>query len=253
MAVVKVDASEMFKTILARVPTKGDIKKIKRALGAAARNEWLALAQSELLSSSNDYQDAIQETEITDSGAVIRLVGVLPNMVEQGWGPHDLRTTVLRSAKARTSKAGHKYLSVPFRHGTPGSTGRNVGAPMPRAIHQVAKHLKAYKTQGTSREQRLGLNNPHLKLPKGAKKILKDKKETWHSTSIYAGMIRKAEMKKTKKGLVSKTTGYHTFRTISEVSKNGWMHRGIDARKLADKVLGHLRDIAADTVQDAMR
>lgn len=255
MAVLEVNVDKVIGTIVSRMPTRGDIKKIKDALGVAARNEWIAVAGEELKSTSRDYIGGIQQPEITKSGVMVQLLGVLPNMVEQGWAPHDLRATVLRSPKAKTSKEGHKYMAIPFRHGTPGTTGRNVGREMPKAIHKVARHLAPHMAVGgvTVKGQRLQVGG---KMSKAAKAILTKKERSWHSASIYLGMIRKAETQGTKGTARAATTGYSTFRTISEnvrKAEQHWMHPGIRARRIATKVQRHIREIANSVVIDAIR
>ncbi len=260
MAIMHIDVSKVVGTITSRMPTRGDIKKIKDALGVAARNEWIAVAGEELKSTSRDYIGGIQQPEITNSGVMVQLLGVLPNMVEQGWAPHDLRATVLRSPKAKTSKEGHKYMAVPFRHGTPGTTGRNVGREMPKAIHKVARHLAPHMTVGvvTMKGKRL---QPSSRMGKAAKEVLTKKERSWHSASIYLGMIRKAEMRTRETGKkkgehFAQTTGYSTFRTISEnvrKAEQHWMHPGIRARRIATKVGKHIREIANSVVIDAIR
>jgi len=45
------------------------------------------------------------------------------------------------------SKETRRWVNVPFRHGTPGTTGR-IGAPMPREIHKAAKKLNPYTGGG---------------------------------------------------------------------------------------------------------
>ena len=259
MPVLKVDSSKVIPTILSKLPSKSDIKKIKEALGTAARNEWVALAQEELKSTARDYIGKISQPEITASGAKLTLTGALPNMVEQGASPHDMRTTVLRSAKAKTSKDGHKYLAIPFRHGSPGARDKvNVGKRMPKAIHGVARHLAPSISHGGFVLKGEPLRGSSDKMSRKAFQILTDatKRPKWHSASIYMGMIRKAEMQTKDGEQEAVTTGYTTFRTNSENVKNAeqhWMHPGIRARRIANKVQDYVREQAMNIVRDAIR
>jgi hypothetical protein len=260
MAVVKVNADKMVTAVVKLLPGKNDIQKGLQALGAAARAEWISQASDELRSTSRAYIQGIGEAVVGENSVSITLTGRLPLMVEEGWPQTDLRTTLLRSPKAKTSKAGHKYMSIPFRHGTPGTSGRNVGRAMPRPIHNVAKHLGA--THSPAR--RLGLQGPRqpalhagMKMSRKAKTILESKEKKWHSSSIYTGMIRKvAEYRNPDTGETSMQSSYQTFRTISEnvkVDPNHWLHPGIKARRIIPRVQRTVRTIASKVFADAIK
>lgn len=259
MPLVRVDIEQMRRDVVRSLPAKSDVKKALRAIGAAARAEWISLAGSELKSSSRDYIQGISEPKFSERSVQIQLTGMLPNMVEQGWPETDLRTTVLRSPKAKTNKDGGKYLAVPFRHGTPGSGGSNVGLPMPKAIHQAAKGLQTTDRWGTvprlSGSSRLTLSTPGLTKP--AIKILESKQKDWHSTSIYTGMIRKlATYGATQAGRKVTQTSYSTFRTISSSVKNdprSWLHPGIKKRELAKKVEKYIKEVLPQIFSDAVK
>lgn len=250
---VKVNTAVMLGEIISKLPSANGRDKMLKALGAAARAEWISLASDKLTSTSRDYIQGIGEPEIKGNMVSVKLTGVLPNMVEQGWPMHDLRQTVLRSSKAKTSKAGHKYMSIPFRHGGPGSGGRNVGRPMPKPIHNVARRLQASHAPTDAGHKRLSLN---MRMGIGARKILESKAKTWHSTSIYTGMIRKVSTYSTQKGKTVQQSSYQTFRTISENTSSGpqhWIHPGIKARNLVSKVQNTIRDISSKIIADASK
>lgn len=256
MPLISVDLSKMRSDVIRSLPAKQDVKKALRAIGAAARAEWISQASNELKSSSRDYIQGIGEPKVSERSVQIQLTGALPNMVEQGWPETDLRTTVLRSPKAKTNKKGGKYLAVPFRHGVPGSSGANVGAPMPKPIYQAAKNLQGVNSPvqrlaGT----RLTLDTPGL--PKKAADILGTKQKEWHTTSIYMGMIKKVAMYgATQSGQAVKQATYSTFRTISSSVKNdprSWLHPGIKKRGLAKKVEKYVREVLPKIFADAVK
>jgi hypothetical protein len=262
MTLVKANVDKMLGAVVTKLPGTKSKKKMLTALGAAARLEWIGLASDDLKTTSRDYIQGISQVSVRGDTATIRLTGVLPNMVENGWPPHDLRQTVLNSSKAKTSKAGGKYLAVPFRHGGPNTSGRYTGRPMPKQIFNVARRLEGtyntphHKAQGA----RLGL---HMRMGRGARKILESKQRSWHTTSIYTGMIRKAELsgnttfnKAGQSVRRERTTGFQTFRTISTNVRNGaqhWMHPGIKAKKLAPKVQKTIRQLSSKIIADASR
>lgn len=245
---VDVDLSKVLPTVQAALPGPADVRRLARALGAAARSKWLELAQDELHSTSRDYAQGIGQPEVAQDGRSVRLelAGVIPNMVEQGWPEHDLRDTVLGGPATLVSKAGNRYARIPFRHGTPGSSGRNVGRPMPRAIHKAAKMLAPTFSEAAPLVAKMWGNKRLQPGMAGAarqvEKILAQKEQEWHKSSIYAGMVR--EVAAYAKVQQSK---FMTFRTISDkpgADPRSWRHPGIKARHLAERVAEHVRQTA---------
>lgn len=195
---------------------------------AGAEDFWRRTAGAELSTSRVDYLNGIQPYEIRGSVGTLALVGNLPNMVENGLdGDIDLRDWLLGpdvpvvpmgKRGAHESADGNKYRAVPFRHATPGTSGR-VGTPMGGAyqnhpmvesagdlgkrIYAVAKKLEATTSTPEGGVEYGG------RLAAGMAPKLKPH----HSTDIYAGMIksRKIYAKATQ-------SQYTTFRTISEKS-----------------------------------
>ena len=185
-------------------------------------------AHERLLSSSQTYVAGVQEpiyyitkTTAPRSGTVatIILTGRLPNMIEQGWPGGDMKPALLSGRNVRYTKSGEPFNTVPFRHGTPGTTGRNF-APMGsqfraglgsdralslgRKIYNRAKRLKAGES-----------------LPAGLVPLLR----THHVTDIAAGMQRIAGS--------GRSTQYMTWRRVSRNSKpEAWLHPGIEPRNI---------------------
>lgn len=259
--VIKVDLTRMKARMLASMPHKVDISRMLKGLGAATMHYWKALAQKELRSTARDYINALEHRE-EDGKVVIELKGdgnPLPVMIEQGWPGGDMRDWMLKSDKAKQGAEG-PYLVVPFRHGTPGTGGRNVGNVMPGPIHEVARKLvpqlsrpgKPVSSAGGATTVHGTRLHPGLPMKAAARKILERKEKPWHATSIYMGMIRKAQP--TRAG--QQTSGYTTFRTISTHTREPgkhWVHPGIRARHLARKVRKHVVRIAHEMVQGAMK
>lgn len=256
MAILEVDTSKVATAVLSTIPTKRDLQKALKALGAAARAEWISQASDELRSTARDYVQGIGEPQVGENVVSVTLAGRLPLMVEEGWPQTDLRTTVLKSPHAKTAKAGHKYMAVPFRHGTPGTSGRNVGRPMPKPIHNVAKHLSPTMTSPYGHKMKGSQLHPAMPMSQKARKILGTKEREWHSTSIYAGMIRKVGVYgKSAAGPVMQSS-YQTFRTISEAVKNDprhWIHPGIRARRIIPRVQKLILKIAPKVIADATK
>lgn len=253
MGLVKIDLGRLQASIMGAVPHKPDMHRVLQGLGAAARQKWVSLAQKNLGSTSRDYIAGIQLT-VEDRVAVLELVGKLPNMLERGWPGGDMREWMLKSPKAKQGKNG-PYLVVPFRHGAPGTSGRNTGAPMPTSIHQVAKQLAPTVSRpsapgspgGTKWGGRL---HPGLPMSKKAKEHLTRKAKPFHTTSLHMGMVRK--QKTYEKATQS---SYQTFRTISQHSNapgKHWVHPGIKPRRFARDVQKHVEHIAEAVIITAL-
>lgn len=236
-------------------------------VAASARAKWIRLAQLELHSSRQTYIQGIQQPEAPAMlERTITLVGWLPNAIENGLAPFDMRETLLgpgssiRRPIMKDGKfTGGYFARVPFRHGTPGTTGL-AGVPMGQAygeqgaasravgggrgpaaimsteraqafgeaVHQGAKALRAKMAGGKKSRpaDRLHVPQPLLK--------------EHHKTSIYHGMVKVRKPyfnPRTQKTTVQ--SQYTTFRTISDKAGGGWMHPGIEPRHLSHKVEAH--------------
>lgn len=233
------------------VPHNADAMRVLRGLASAARTNWVQIAKARLNTTARDYVQGISQPEEAAPGVIeITLKGRIPNMVEKGWPATDLRQTVIPNARTRKiSKDGHAYVHVPFRHGTPGSSGKNVGRPMPAEIHRIAKHLaphrsehgmgsfKAPEASQTASRLRPGMSHVGLKkVSEEAQKLLTARAKPWHAASLYSGMVRQEKT-------YSKATQsqYKTWRTISNnpdtrKDPRSWHHPGIEARSLIGEV-----------------
>lgn len=210
---LKIDTSNVKRVVLSVVPTSSQLRQVASQLATAARAEWIRLAGDELRSSKNDYVRAISEPVFSKKGMAfsISLEGALPNMLEKGWAGGDLRAFLDGAPRARRSKAGHLYNIIPFRHGSPGSGGRNVGKPMNSKVYDLAKRLGPGERLDSRK-----IMDPAIAA------IVRRKMAKHHTVGRYEGMI--------------KSGGYMTFRVISEANPKGWIHPGIRARRLGGKV-----------------
>jgi|WetSurMetagenome_2_1015567.scaffolds.fasta_scaffold32790_2 hypothetical protein len=247
-------------------------------IASSAHAKWIRLAQTDLKTSRQSYIEGIQEVESQPGQRTIALVGWLANAVENGLDPFDLRETLLGpNAKNRHPilasvvrglpkvRTGGWYANVPFRHGTPGSTGlagQPMGSPYgPRgdmsraaggvmtagqatafgqAVYAAAKALqtKTASRKGATLPSSQGgpLLRPH------------------HTTGIYTGMSR------TRKPYVNVQTGktttqpqYGTFRRISTSNPSGWLHPGIEPHGFAEQVNQHVERIAPTVIAQAIK
>jgi hypothetical protein len=230
-----------------------------QGLAAAAQNEWRRLAKRRLRSTSATYVDAIKMEQSTEGRVTLTLRGTLPNMIEQGWPGGDMRDWMLRSPKAKQGAKG-PYLTIPFRHGTPDSGGRNVGPQMPGAIYQAAKQLDAYRPRMLTHHRGQGgrhdVHNmrlrPHAGMKDEAKRILGRLEKPWHATSIYMDMVRKQQPTRTG----GQTSGYTTWRTISAVNREPgkhWQHPGLKPKHIARDVQKYIGTVASAVVSQSIQ
>lgn len=251
---IRVDLTKVKAEILASLPAASSRAQILQGLIKAAELKWMNLAKRNLHSSRRAYLDGIHR----EGENSLVLDGVVPNMVEQGWAGGDMRQWLLNGPNAKQGAKG-KYNVVPFRHGAPGSDGGNVGDTMPQAIHQVAAKLTATISRPGQRVGQSGgmvtvwgeRLRPTDSMSDAARKILKTKKKPHHTTSIYMGMVRKAQP--TRKGKMQ-TSGYETFRTISEHTNEPgvhWVHPGIHGRDFAMRVQQYIQEQAAAVITSA--
>lgn len=256
MSTVKINMTDFMATVTHGLPRVVDISRFQAELGAKAMAHWKKLAQEKLRSSSRDYAQALSMRE-EGQRTYIELVGMVPNMIENGWRGGDLRDWLLKGPNAKMGKNG-MYNTVPFRHGTPGTGGRNVGTPMPNPIYKAAKGLQVTRSKPTILQKQGGWIDVRSTKGKGTvlygqrleptmrgvsrqvKNMLQTKKKDWHTTSTWTGMIRE---EKTYENATQHR--YTTFRRISRVKKHpqSWMHPGIKPRHFAREVQKELERV----------
>lgn len=191
---------------------------------AIIRDHWVTEAQNKLRSTRTDYLMGLQFNSIQVpfdgplTGAVV-LLGDLPNSIERGYGPFDMKPGFSRSGKVTQKKDGGWFLTIPFRHSTPGSTG-TFGSSMGKDVYGVAKQLSPYKS---------GQANGSLSWAGAAD-------QSWngyqHKSNTASGMVR--IVKSYNKATQSQ---YMTFRRVSDQSDPAsWHHPGYGGAHIAEKL-----------------
>jgi len=247
-------------SLLALIGGNAFLQQVLDDIASSARAKWIRLAQQSLRSSKRDYIEGIQDIEGAGAERSIALVGWLANAVESGMPSRDLRTTLLQNTRSgtrggvRISKDGSRYRSIPFRHGTPGSSGQ-AGQPMGRRYGPQGAASFAHAAEGSmdkGQAAQLGKRiyslakqlRPGQRLAAGHAPRL----APWHQTDVFAGMQR------TRKTYGRSTQShYSTFRTISEANPTGWIHPGIQGRHLIPQVEEHVRKIIPATIGAAIK
>ena len=203
---------------------------------------WRSAAKSELNSTRNEYMRSIYLGDQSRFKNVLILRGTLPNMIEFGAQPFDLKDGFAKSSKAKHTKNGGWYLTIPFRWATPGALGENpaFANTMPQDVHQLARQLRP-------RQSTVGRSSPGQSLASGSLPARHQTRGTRGATSnaltgqnfpayqhrspLLAGLQRNQQ---TYASATQNT--YSTFRRVSSKSDpNSWIHTGIEAHDLASK------------------
>lgn len=160
-------------------------------------------------------------------------------LVENGYGPFDMKPGLLKSPKARTytNKEGKtsRFITIPFRHNVPGADA--VGAPMPQNIYNQARKLDFSSITGRNPYGRFTyIWGGKLGESDQGKQV---KPQVGGMTAPYqwksgpfSGMVRM------KDEATGKSGGYLTFRRVSDKSDpNSWWHPGVKPRPVTQAVI----------------
>ncbi len=203
------------------------VKQVTRSFASA----WEQEAVRQLKSSRQQYVSSLVVVDEGRLEGAVVLVGTLPNMIESGADEFDMKIKMLQSPKAKTSKSGGKYITIPFKSGAPSSLPENFnGGILPASVHQVVKSFSTDSVTGKSR----GTVKQDLpvKFQAPQSKSLAGGGEYTHKNSIYEGVRKSIDR--------AGNVGYESFRRISSNSDpNSWQFPGLEARHLAEAALSH--------------
>lgn len=202
--------------------------------------QWNLSAAKKLNSTRNIYLNGLSIVKNNPYSQTIFLTGQLPNMIEKGATAFDMKLGFEKSKKVTLTEKKDKhgniistgwYLTIPFRHGTPGIVGENAAfsSIMPKSVYDVAKNAGIVKKQD--------LQNPH-NLPQTRKQIdLPNRKipAYTHKSSIYEGIVKKSSA---YQKVIQNT--YISFRRVSNNSDQlAWWHKGIPAYNLSKEAVAN--------------
>jgi len=201
-------------------------------------------ATSDLRQTKDEYTKSLYVFSVSPTVKGVKLDGWLPNAVEQGLEPFDLKPYFeqSKSGKVKYNKKGGWYLTIPFRHRIPGiqASSQAFSNVMPEAIY------KTVKTLAVGQSLKSGMLPEQFKEERGVReKIVLTSKtfdEYVHKHSIYEGM-QKAPKKH--------HGGYVTFRRAGQASDaNSFIHTGIIARDFMNKAFTEFNASRMDNVTD---
>lgn len=211
-------------------------------LAKTAQAEWVRIAQSRLTTSREDYVNGLQQSQSFkihkvggESVYEISLVGDMPNNIEFGMPAFDMKSVRpgwLGGAKAKTSKDGHSYVTIPFRHST------TSGARIQYSGKALSDNLKQ---ELQSAVKKYGMNDmvrsSSGKVIQGPVKRIPSNAPDVHSYLKGLTKIQKAIGGKTKSGKGRGSSQFFTWRVMSEKSHAGsWLHPGLTAKNILKEV-----------------
>lgn len=250
--------------------TRGTLPNLATALTAitsAAQAQWQSYAGGAPLpdgttigSRSGGYLRSIQTRDLGEFSTEVYSDSPYAQGIEEGVAAHDMKKMLDTSIKVRLSKEGKRYLIIPFRWGTPGTTGfgRNV---MPDVIHALGQAMKPSHVTGmTERVSGTGAwdikTQAPLKVPQ--RKYLWGDRLTGDQISgagvfgpmakRMAGMVKFQNQTGEKGG---KHSQYLTFRVMVEGSP-GWLAPATPGKHPARAVADQFRPLAEQAFQAAI-
>ncbi|AYJ74836.1 hypothetical protein phiMa_53 [Thermus phage phiMa] len=124
-----------------------------RELAVAAHKKWVGYALGEPLPSgerlqprTGTYARSIVLEAGEDHTYTLRSTAPYAAALEWGRPAYDLRQVLRRSHQARRAKAGHLYMHIPFRHGTPQAVG--FASVMPEEVYARVRRFRKSRITG---------------------------------------------------------------------------------------------------------
>ncbi len=246
-------------------PQSNLVEAVKTA-GNMVMNEWIATANNRFRHSNGGYAQGIVQGvkypfQDNPLHFVIEHTKKYAMYIEKGFDPFDMKKMLQTSMKVRVSKEGHKYLVIPFQHGTPGAVSMRA---MPQEIYDKVKPANSSNAnvfreslitgrflEGSQQGAR-NYSDAQMLRQHNPKKVTRNQykwgdrlidQDSTGKYSIYDGMVRfnrnvaQVRMLNNVQIPVGKfplnSTGdsgpqhssYFTFRVMSEVSQ-GWQNPG---------------------------
>ena len=181
-------------------------------------SEWVTMARNNLgYATSKQYEQSLELTELDYDKKAITLHGFLPNAIEEGLNPFDMKAGFSRSVRKKITKAGGWYLTVPFRFGAPNTIRFR---SLPQNVYDYVRG----KSQSYEKQKR-------FRVPVEIDGVKRN--EYRHKSDIYEGI---KQIRRFGGGSI-----YTGFRRVSSNSDiDSWLHTGITARKFLEGALGEV-------------
>lgn len=186
---------------------------------------------------SGEYVRSIGKGLRMDGSLSGEIVTTSPHgaIVESGISAYDMKEGLLSSQKAKVGKNGSRYITVPFRHGTPGTTTM---ASMSKSVYKDAKKL-GYSRRNNALTSSMGTKYSwggkikNTSEGQRSKIIAKNRNYTW-KTGLFSGMVKMGKQNHSQ---------YMTFRRVSTNSDpNSWQFPAVPARPIREAIIENTRE-----------
>lgn len=221
---------------------------VERAISSAPmliRQEFAAQARKNLKTSIEEYMASL-DIKLTDNVLIVELdkSSWLANAVESGADEFDMKKMLANSPKAKISKKGYRYMSIPL--------------PMYKDKGPISGTNKAQLLQ---EKIRAALKDPAFSAPKisqGRDGSVMAVERLLTTDPALKGMIRTSSfgsMQDLSAGKRPRNVQYTLFRTMSQnpLSRSQWIHPGIKPRKLFPRVQNFADSTLVDLLQDIIQ
>ena len=214
------------------------MKRIAIAVSAAWRGE---AHDSGLRSTLSEYKRGIVIRDVGEDFAVVALVGELPNLLERGIAPHDMRDYLLKTQRVGASpirrvksgpRRGQPYRYIMFRKKT-AEIQRMGGA----AAYRFARGLTPTVSDAS------GSLMYGSRMPSGMSQHYISRGGIRSVSDATAGLVKLVARSTAAGAARGANTTYATWRTVSTKRAEAWQHSGWSALHLARRVTDGLPDI----------
>jgi len=226
---------------------------VVKDITASFAREWEKEAQNALHSTRSRY---LNNLHVIDTGrmegAVVLDYSADPmiRMIEEGASAFDLKEGFRKSSKKKLKADGGWYLTIPFRHSTPGSIGESsvFSNKMPKDIYSIVKNKKTNidVPGGGRRSSGLQIGEIPAEYKTPNTNAQGEVPESKAFKSIYEGVIKVRDSK-------TDQSMYMSFRKVSDKSlDDSWTHPGIDTHNLAGRALSSFEQNAEAELNHAV-
>lgn len=194
-------------------------------------------------------QRYIRNIKVVDTGRLEGTVMLdyskdpMVRMLEEGVSAFDMKQKMLSGRKVKIGRNGGRYVTIPFRWGTPNVVGDSdvFSGTLPQAVYNAVRKMPQNIPVSGGGMRTAGLNvsqlSSNLQQP-GMRKSITDSagkvlfKQYEHKTSLFQGVIQQRDS-------ATGQNRYFSFRRVSEKSDpDAFIHPGIQQYNLIQKALG---------------
>lgn len=238
-------------------------------LSQAVMEQWLEEVNNARLWSKekDDYLRSISWDFTGDFSAEVKSDYGLAADIETGRPERDLKKMLNTSLKVRRTEDGRRFLVIPFRHNTPGSSA--TGRPMPMEVYQRARSMAKSSISGHGRRPTGEITTLHPKRGMSPHPnqtpFLSNPRTRQHSTVTrraynWGDALKGADIPSRYKGMYRFEAGsgsesrsqYMTFRVMMEGS-NGWVVPAKPGLYIARGIAERNRPVAEKIFSEAIK